>query len=301
MLRFLKKKPELPTVYFLNDTRRVHAGCHAVVRSLCQALRDTNIIHFHKVGSQKLSKRHFDQADIIFANGEGTIHHRSDHGRFILETLRMAQSLGKRTFLVNSLFQEELPYFSDVFENLDFLSVREPESERLAIENGGRPHLFVDSSVWVRNLPGRAKLKLDDVIKGKIHWQCAHNQALDFLPLRRAIVPKYYHLCNYEDFIASLTKCRVYVTGEHHGVFAAGLAGIPFVPIASNSFKIESVLEWANVDIPLCRTEDEIADSIAKVEQRRAEFDKFHSFVISAPFLQHDDIKEHLFSDERSE
>jgi hypothetical protein len=98
-----------------------------------------------------------------------------------------------------------------------------------------------------------------------------------------------------EDFrtiVANLRTAKLYITGQHHGVYAAGLAGIPFIAVPSNSHKIEGLIDWCGLPLPLCRTPAEILDWIPRIEQMREVFRAFHEFMVRQPVF----TREHLWN-----
>jgi len=263
-------------IYLLNDTSAEHAGCNAVMRSIRAACTGHDIIAVHRVGELWRDLAAIKACDAVLVNGEGTIHHRAEKGRFLLEVLREAQELGKKTLLVNALFQEEPPFYPDVLRNLDYFSVREPMSAQCARRCGGNPVVRLDSCAGI-DLSAGASFKVSAAaVRGDTHPAAPTHGLLEKLDLAHLGLGG-----RFEDVVATLKTCRLYVTGQHHGVYAAGLAGIPFVPVVSNSHKIESLIEWSALPIPVCRTLEEVQQGIEYALNHPEVYEEFHDFLMS--------------------
>lgn len=236
-----------PRVYFMNDTSgEDHAGCKAVIRSLLSELRDCKIIGRHKVGEMSVDDRQFDSADWIVVNGEGTIHHNAPKGEFLLSTIARAQDAGKKTALVNAVYQQTANNHPGVLAKLDLFTVREARSFRLAREHGGNPSMRLDSACDRRLLTDGTPIHgLPSIAYGATHPDA---------PTHGAISPNFGLSAPFDDIVATLRTIDVYVTGQHHGVCAAALAKCIFVPLESNSHKISGLIEWSGCPIPVIKS-----------------------------------------------
>src|SRR5262245_5298557 len=107
-------------VYLFNDTSRSrHAGCKAVMRSLRAELAEfADVTATHTVGSTSVDATALALCDAVVVNGEGTIHHDSPRANFLITMLAEAQAAGKRTALVNALYQQEHLPAPDVLARL---------------------------------------------------------------------------------------------------------------------------------------------------------------------------------------
>jgi len=240
-------------VYLFNDTSNCHSGCRAVMRSLRYALREHEIIAVHRVGETHYDQRAMDACDIVFVNGEGTLHHRAPKGDFLMSALGDGQATGKVTMLVNALIQQDAPYFNDTIKRLDFFSVRDPRSLVSARKCGGSPVLLTDSCADPCFLRGRKLRALPEIVKGDTHPVSPAHGVLGQLPF-----PHFGLNVAFEDCVATLAQAKLYITGQHHGIYAAVLAGIPFVPLVSNSHKIEALVEWGDLPIKVCRKREDV-------------------------------------------
>ncbi len=246
-------------------------------RSLHFRLRNTYIVATHYVGKTTIYDDALDDCDAVIVNGEGSIHHDSTRSQFLIGVLRKAQLLGKKTALVNALFQQSLDEYRDVLERLDFFSVREPASAENAKRLGGRPIILLDSAAdpHFPTNSGKVLRNLPEIVKGDTHPLSTCRAVLDSLDVDSISLKS----ISFEDLVATLRTAKVYVTGQHHGVYAAGLAGIGFVPIPSNSHKIESLVEWSGLPIPICRRQEDLGECIAFAVDNQTLFKRFQQFL----------------------
>jgi len=275
-------------IYLFNDTSTGHAGSRAVMESIYRMLLGHEIIARHIVGQTTFDFRAFMACDAVVVNGEGTIHHRAVAGQFLMTMLTLAQATRKRTALINAMFQEGPQFFDSTLANLDLLVVRESSSAECAISCGGRPLIMkdhcADPSVWQG---GNVIRSLSDVVIGDTHPASpAHGiisaQAHEYFGLRQS----------FADCVATLTQAKIYITGQHHGIYAAALAGIPFVAIAGNAHKIEGLLRWFSSIhgdvIPVCKTVTDIKAGIKYAMENPQVFNAFTEFVRTRPLLDRD-------------
>ena len=90
---------------------------------------------------------------------------------------------------------------------------------------------------------------------------------------------------SFENIVATLKGAELYLTAQHHGVYAAALAGCPFVTSPSNSHKIEAFIEWTGLPIPICMTREEIAPAMAFATRNRAMYAELAGFMASQSVL----------------
>jgi hypothetical protein len=257
-------------LFLANDTSDVpHAGCKAVMRSLEAAIAGAGltVVGRHVTGTRQIDALAFAAADVVLINGEGTIHHSGPRALFLLSLIQRAKDAGKPVLLVNALFQQYDAPSDDILSGLALLTLREPRSAAFARRFGGNPLTLLDSAADPAFLgTGKPrKLAHGRVIGG------AHRHGLipdpftewqgDRLTMRGTA---------YEDIVATLRNAEIYLTAQHHGVYAAALAGCPFVTTPSNSHKIESFIDWTGLSIPVCMRQDEIKPAIAYALRNRS-------------------------------
>lgn len=266
-------------LFLANDTSDVpHAGCKAVMRSLLAAISGAGltVTGRHITGTRDVDEAAFAAADVVLINGEGSIHHSGPRALFLLSLIQRAKDQGKRVCLVNTLFQQHDCPQDDILAGLSLLTVREPRSAAFARRYGGQPVVLLDSAADPAFLAhGKARRLKDGWLIGGAH---AHGLIADpfaglpgeKLGLRR--LP-------FEDIVATLRGAELYLTAQHHGVYAAALAGCPFVTTPSNSHKIEAFVDWTGLPIPVCMRKDEVEPAIAFALRNRSIFAELADFL----------------------
>lgn len=258
-----------PRVYFMNDTTEGHSGSQAAMRSLVSELKHCKIIGHHKVGTNTIDLDQFEAADWIVVNGEGTIHHHAPMGEFLLSCLARAQDAGKKTALVNCVYQQPTNNYPGVLENLDLLTVREALSYSCAAAHGGKPEIRLDSAADRRMMGRGIPIPgLDEIAYGATHPAAPTHGAIKHTNFGLA--------ASFDDIVATLRNVEVYVTGQHHGIYAAALARCSFVALEGNSHKISGLIEWSKCPIPVIQTADaDIDAAIEWARNNRPIYDRF--------------------------
>jgi polysaccharide pyruvyl transferase WcaK-like protein len=273
-------------IFILNDTSpQPHAGCRAVMASLNSKV--SGVIGRHYVATSDLDES-FDEADAIIANGEGTIHHNSKHAVFIMESLAKAQASGKKTLLINATLQNTPPFFRDVFENLTLLTVREGRSRDNALACGAKsvlvyPDLCIDT-------PIPSGPKATGVVVGCSGALGQRGEDFKAIPGQRVtLTPD----VPFGASVAMLSSADCYVTGQHHGVYAALMAGIPFVAIPSNTYKIEGTLEMIGGP-EVIQPHEKLENAINAAMQHREFFKALSQRIWTLPRLTKDILDTYL-------
>ncbi len=301
-------------VYLVNDTSSYHAGSRAVIASLKQKITSEGhgIIHatLRPLGPEP---RWIEECDAIVVNGEGAMQEEAkawDDGRVtkIMNGLELAKRLGKRAYLVNSVWYRNNPVWGDVLRSLDGLWVREIASQReMEREQGVRPDVFLDLSYSCEFDPGTRCRKLagKDVIGTFYLRNMAPDQRFGrynlrfwgykYLSLggtaeyegrrlrRRRAVERRRPPMDWSYIVNSLRGANVYATGQHHGVYAACLARIPFAVFKVHNHKIEGLFEWAGVDIPIATNLKELLEAIEWARGNRDVFDRLFDWMEQRP------------------
>jgi hypothetical protein len=257
------------------------------MRSLNTKLNDFEIFARHRVGEMHFSWAAIDEADWVVVNGEGTIHHDQLVAQVLMEGLKAAQESGKRTALLNSIYQDMNPHYRPVLQKLDILTVRDPFSEAITRDQGGDPTLMIDLCVDEDYLGTGNPRPSADICKGDAHssariegkyFQRKTRRFLKSLPYTEVSLTS-----RFEDVIATLKNAQLYVTGQYHGIYACGLAGTPFVCFSSNSHKIEALLDWSQLPIPICYDVRDLEKQMRHAVDNGSLFTEFREFLLSQP------------------
>jgi len=274
--------------YFNCTATQPHIGCYAVTDAHFRMLLGNGyeIIHIAPlnalskyIGTTKEETIHnleqsyvidiIKKADAIIINGEGTIHH--NQGQDLLCLAEVSRKLNTYVFLVNAVI-ESLEGYDEILNNLTDLNVREINSSNF-LKNKGINHRIVLDSILEANFNGDKKLDFKDKIiltdwhikrdadvgRKILEFERKYRKDIVFFPLHHL-----YHLQNdnWRGIIESLSEAKVIITGRHHGVYLAGLAGIPIVAMPSNTYKVEGTLKMFSEEISFCDTDDNLEEKM---------------------------------------
>jgi hypothetical protein len=222
--------------------------------------------------------------DAVVVNGEGTIHH--GHGLDLLTILAGAQQMGLRTFLVNAVFQQ-CELFLDTLRHLDDLTVRDARSSAYLARLGIPHRLVFDSSLEAGFDSQPVHDFADRVVITDWHPARAGDVGNLLEALRASLGPGavYYPLedparaADWRHAVADLQAARLVVTGRHHGVCLAAMAGVPFVALGSNTWKIEGLLEVLPGQLRVCERACDLIAACHQAIERRALFQEIRQFL----------------------
>jgi len=218
--------------------------------------------------------------DAVVVNGEGSIHHGA--GTEYLALLGAAQELGKATLLVNAVLQDVFG-FDGILKKLDDFTVRESSSKQFA-EQLGVPCRVVPDSCLEAGFSQQPSLDLcgadvltdwhherdADVGRACVDYLAGQTGSCAFLPLHFADAST-----TWRAFPATLRGGDVVVTARHHGVYLAAIAGRPFVPLGSNTFKMEGLLEGFRELGPVRPNATAIMEGVDWARHHRSAFEQF--------------------------
>lgn len=295
-------------IMLLNDTGNVwHVGCQGVSNAHARMLgrQGHHITHrffngefahlvdpdansgVARVLGDALLRDAFDAVDAVVVNGEGTIHHGA--GTEYLNILGAAAAVGKVTLLVNCVV-EAADGFDHVFSQIDDLVVRDARSRRYLQGKGISARLVFDSFLEAGFEDMPITDMTDRVVVTDWHHQRDHDVgAKSLLFLRSQDASKHWFLpfmCRdtadaWTRIPATIRSARAMVTGRHHGIYAAVLAGIPFVALSSNTHKVEGLMD----DFPelaFCLNPPSIADAVAEAVERWEMFVAIRERIVKA-------------------
>ncbi len=260
-------------VILFNDTRNYHSGCEWAMQYLCTDIVNSGfdlVKTFHTRDDYEL--RDLDDCDVLIVNGEGSMHHNRENGIRCIEALRHAQNKGKKTLLINTVWQamaNEL--VDDVLERLDFVSVRETLSQyELREKHGRESEVFLDLSYFA-NVPYEEKSE-SDIVHGAFFARNPLDEDYYDYP-RHSLLDE-----SWVDFVNVLRASRVLITGRHHEVYAACKAKCLFAVLRGNTHKIEGLFDYANVVIPcgsMRAGDDEVMSLVSSVSKQCVSLSNF--------------------------
>jgi hypothetical protein len=273
-------------ILLANDTSSSnHAGCKAVMRSIRRAIEGVpgaQIIGRIDHANGTVDSTLFDEADVIFVNGEGTIHHSGPRAKLLLNLILRAKNAKKKVILANALFQQYECPDPNLLSGLSILAVREPRSAAFARRYGGNPLILLDSAADPFFLDQGSEIPLrHGCVIGGFHEKGLLYDPFAEIPGQKITLRN----CRFEDVVATLRNAEVYLTAQHHGVYAAALAGCPFVATPSNSHKIEAFIAWTGLAIPICMSIQEVHSAIQYAIRNRSMYAELPEFLRSKSVL----------------
>ena len=213
-------------------------------------------------------------SDIVILNGEGSIHHNNHIAD--LAILSMANSLGKKTWMVNAVFERN-DGFHKTLGKIDKFIVRERHSLDCARGITDRvkemPDVFWNHDMSVRG-------------GDRTYITCYHNARKKDVGLVLDELRKEYDYISLgggwgidwkERLVEKIDDAGLIITGRHHGVYLAAKLGIPFIAMGSNTHKVEGIIKSSGCDVPFCKTMAEVKESMDNIDSY--DFEGFRKFM----------------------
>jgi len=256
-------------IHLLGFTAGWHAGSEAtcdVLREMFPEIEGTTPpnppqAHFRAIEREVL------KADMVIANGEGSMHHGGGDATMRL-LLRAAQE-GIPTALVNTIWQWQPWELCAILPSIGYVAARDPWSQAEILKQRDQCDLFAD--LCVNAWDGSSSERRGGTCYGSGGAEGANP---DFWPTRKS------DYASWDDWVRCVSYEGVYITGEYHGMLAAGLAGTPVVCQRSNSWKMEALSSWSGCQIPVCDDVDELEREIEKGGAGGA---AFRDFLLNIP------------------
>lgn len=246
-------------ICLINDTTSCHAGSSKVMDNIRSYLTAHEIIYTVPV----IDRKFIDECDLVVVNAEGSIHHNSPWGITILRVLAYAQLKGKKTYLLNALYEKMDSRFNHIIAGCDVVMARELYSAQVLTQLNPNTELFPDFCVLnpvvvdgIRGING-------GIYKTQTHHAAVYRNCFQTLNYDNCSIGKKY---SFDQYVATYKNIDILLTGQHHAVYAAMLAGTPFIPTFGNSHNIESFLDWMEIPVMMCATPKQVKDEIVMIE-----------------------------------
>ena len=267
----------------LNDTRADgHHGCARVMRLLEEGLARHGITVAarspvrHDWRRDTALTRALGEADLVVINGEGTLHHGTPWGALLL---RVTEAVDCPVVLVNALWQENPADWDRWLARLEGVWARDSRSAAALSERLGRDVPWVPDLTLSAPIPGcpGTGILFGDSVRAEDSARLAdlaRARAAALVPsvtslkrrkgrgplrllrdgqialLHRAMsrrVPGFALAPDEAAYARAVAGAGLHVTGRFHGVCYAMAARVPFLALASNSWKIEALIADAGL------------------------------------------------------
>ena len=214
-------------VKIVGDHSALHSGCRAVIKTIKDSYPWATFVDG-------------EEYDALIVNGEGSMHHSS--GGWHKKMIQVAKgiSYGVPVYLVNSVWQENDNTYDKWLNKIsgvwfrEYFSLDEFIFKHFEDPPKKRPEVAPDLSLWcdLKHDP-KDVTAYHGIVCTEDYW---HKDQKSWSPMP----------CEYERIdmqkdwgalIESLKTADCLISGRHHAIYAAILAGIPFVPIEGNTWK----------------------------------------------------------------
>lgn len=210
--------------------------------------------------------------DAVVVNGEGSIHH--GQGRHLIEILRGAQRMGVATYLVNAVLQD-CDEHEVVLRRLTDCTVRDAASSKYLRKMGVRHRVVFDSMLEAEWSDKPVKKFAGKVVVTDYHGSRSDvGLALRWVLHTFGTDAVYYPLNDdkradrWAHAVADVRAARLVVTGRHHGVCLAALAGVPFVAFGGNTWKVEGLLASMPGGLKVCDPKADLREACERALAR---------------------------------
>ncbi len=214
-----------------------------------------------------------EASDLVVLNGEGSIHHNSVRALALLALAKTALEKGKKVFLLNATIQQIMPQLlHEVLSRIEVVHVREMASKKFLAQLGIQSIVTADLAFMAMEGELAPTVRLLDASNYVLVTAgvTANEQALtklfecvDEIELRpaylsigdggeaeasKAICSKYKipwidaGSLGLKEMIGFLRQFPIAISGRHHINIFLMRAGVPFLPLPSNTWKIEETL-----------------------------------------------------------
>jgi len=270
-------------ITIVNDTTNVHAGSAAVMSFIYNTINECghNVISKYETGYTNIRDNDIEESDVIIVNAEGTFHAGTDRARLLVQAASRGKKMGKKVLWVNSVCDNNPSKWGPILNKVDYICTREIMSTEAMRKMGVKTHIdtLLDFCVCNDNSNGNIIKRLSGIVKGSTNPSSTKSgQQLDKLEFPFFDINRKN---KYKDSITTIKQAKLYLTGQHHGVYAAAIANTPFIPLYSNCHKIESLIKWSGIPIKMCRQDQDVLDYIPIANNNKEMYIDFFGFIES--------------------
>jgi len=279
-------------IYYANDTQ-FHEGSVAVSDAIYATLRKQgHTIYAKCVRPNGPNYEILSECDALVVNGEGTFRDEQrqwEPGRQkrLMDGMVKAKEMGLKVHFMNATWCNMTSDWSHALGIADEVAVREPISAREMMETQGiEPDIYLDMSYYakIEDVP-KAYDADNEIILGRLYPHNFPDQLTEefevFNPWKKYYLPILDPGLGYKwsTIVQTLRKAKLYITGQHHGVYAACKARTPFVYCKCNTHKVDGLFEWAGVNIPTVNSARDVVVAVEWALANRLVYDKLFDFM----------------------
>lgn len=269
-----------PRIKLLGDHSDYHAGCTAVIDCLKKTIKPLGRVTDGQ------------EYDCLVVNGEGSMHHDSKNFKWKMAALAEAVAAQKPAYLINTVWQANSNEFDETLRALRGITVREQAShDDLLHRHNIESVVRLDVSYWAeveesaRYVDWKNSVVVGDFYSREfgnfVRWTGG--------PLLRH---PYIDMSGqgWSSLVKGLRTASLFVTGRHHGVFAACRARTPFVSMPGNTHKIEGMVKMSGLPIPICESPKDLGAAIKWAKKNKSVYDDFFGWMDEQPKFSLKDI-----------
>ena len=246
-----------------------------------------------------------EKVDLVVVNGEGSIHHNSVQALSVLALAKSAVERGVETILLNSTVMAMMPsLIKDVFPMFQFVNTRDIASSDFLKLNKISSHVSTDIAflgLSEKDIYSDSYERVDNYVLVTA-GVTARKESLSFIFSRifeMGMKPNYLvigdggeltvaneicskfdvEIINSKDFtllqlIEYIKKFKLAISGRHHINLFLMQAGIAFLPLCSNTWKIQESLKLVNYPYPVVETFKAFSNSLNGLISERSKISK---------------------------
>lgn len=226
-----------------------------------------------------------DDFDVLYVNGEGSMHHDSAHFTGKMELIKGAIDAGKQAYLVNSVWESNSNRYDDTLARMSGITVREAASQQALKDRHGIDaamaldlsyHAIIDEDAPCHDWSGQVMIT-DFFARDLGFWYRATSGPLtarSYVDMRDM---------DWSTLVRSLRGCRAIITGRHHAVYAACVARKPFVAVAGSTHKVSGLIAASGLPIPTLASPRDANATLRWAMANRALFQEFFHWMDEVP------------------
>jgi len=249
-----------------NNTMGFHCGSTAVMEYLLATLGREGHQVTGLVPNVPLTYAPFQAMlsapfDALVVNGEGTLHHDTQGARRIAEVMQHVINLGKKVYLVNSLWEANTCVPLALLDALSGVGVREICSfHDISAFGYTRAKVSLDFSYFRELTPTASGIALasEEVMTDFFVPGLGFVESVQGPFQGRQLVR--LHDITWSDCVDLFSRAKLVLTGRHHAVYAACRARVPFAALDGNSHKVRGLIQGSGIDIPIAATPAQFAE-----------------------------------------